>query len=275
MLSAICTTRVVSARLSKANVAVTAFAIQEAHYVSVTHDKKNIIRSSAPGVEIPRTTLPDLVLGLSEGVKHKFRDRIAFKMHGKEVTYNQVKLSAIEFGTKLHNDLGMKTGSVMAVLSPNCLEYVPVIHGIMSVGVTATTLNPGYTPSDIAYQLNDSSADSIVVHSSLMDNLRKAEALLEKSLKHIVVVGEKPTEEGLLWFDDMIKGDGSNFPKVNVDVMKDVALLPYSSGTTGRPKGVALSHYSLTADVVQIQEGGFIPPEAGVKQLALLPMFHM
>eukprot|EP01134_Creolimax_fragrantissima_P001451 CFRG1451T1 len=242
----------------------------------------NIVRSPLPAVAIPTCTVPELILGISEGVQHKYGDTVAFRMHGEgSLTYNEVKRESIEFGKSVHNDFKLSKGEVAAILLPNCLEFVPVLHGLMSVGVIATTLNPGYTATEIAYQLNDSKCDAVVIHASLLDKFSNAQKLLEKNVRHVVVVGGDGTEQVPLTnvhhYKDVVTGDGSNLPNIPIDVHRDVALLPYSSGTTGKPKGVKLTHYNLCSNVAQLVMGdqALIPPHPNVRQLALLPMFHI
>jgi acyl-CoA synthetase (AMP-forming)/AMP-acid ligase II len=131
----------------------------------------------------------------------------------------------------------------VAILSPNCPEYAIAFHAIASVGAAATTINPIYTKDEVAHQLTHSGAKLTIA-----------------------------PEGRDLSFDDLLAGDPAAAPE-HRPAPEDLAALPYSSGTTGLPKGVMLTHRNLVANVLQTMAVQPIYPEdtlAGV-----LPLFHI
>ncbi|KNC73516.1 hypothetical protein SARC_13924, partial [Sphaeroforma arctica JP610] len=120
-----------------------------------------------------------------------------------------------------------------------------------------------YTPKEIAYQLNDSHARTLFVHASFLEKALEASKLLVDNhpLNTIVVVDSDSSTnlsaEGISIhrYEDLASAENILFPRIDVDPKHDIALLPYSSGTTGRPKGVVLTHENLVANVTQVVDG--------------------
>ena len=128
--------------------------------------------------------------------------------------------------------MGLKKGDVIGLILPNCLEYPVLVQGCLYLGITVTPINPGYTPHEISRQLNASAASIIFGHSSLGDKLKQTLELSPSVIK-TVVVGDK-VNDALHWTDFLTSSSQSPIPdQAKIDVKKDVALLPFSSGTTG------------------------------------------
>jgi acyl-CoA synthetase (AMP-forming)/AMP-acid ligase II len=158
---------------------------------------------------------------------------------------------------------GIGNGDVVAVLAPNCPEYVTVFHGIAFAGATVTTINPTYTAPEVAHQLNDSGAIVLVTIPALLATAQTAAPGME-----IVVIGEAAgaTPLSKLMGEPLAR-------QVPVDAATDVVVLPYSSGTTGLPKGVRLTHRNLVANVDQ--QLVVFGVDAGTWTVAFLPFFHI
>lgn len=161
---------------------------------------------------------------------------------------------------------GFGEGKVVAILAPNMPEYVAVFHAVAYAGGTITTINPSYTATEIAYQLRDAKADLLITIPAFV---RLAEAAMaEAGTRPLHVIGGT---EGHASLDDLM-GDPLR-AQVPVDLDRHVLVLPYSSGTTGMPKGVMLSHRNLVANVEQGQVLRDIRP--GEVTVAFLPFFHI
>jgi acyl-CoA synthetase (AMP-forming)/AMP-acid ligase II len=162
---------------------------------------------------------------------------------------------------------GMRKGDVFAVMLPNVPEFATAFYGVLAAGGVVTTLNPLYKSDEIAHQLEDSGAKYLLTLPQLFDKAATATAKLK--LREIFVVGETL---GATPFSALLAADGTP-PSVDWDPGEDLAVLPYSSGTTGKPKGVALTHTNLAAGVLAVA----IPLQfkAGSKHLAVLPFFHV
>ncbi len=166
--------------------------------------------------------------------------------------------------------------------------------GALWAGGIVSPANPGYTVAELVYQLKDCGARAIVTQLSLIDTVRKACQQVGIGAESIILVGDERDANGRLkhWTSVRNISGVSRFRKPKVAPKTDVAFLVYSSGTTGTPKGVMLSHYNLVSNILQLHAGecynltwdgsktvADIPlPEKGAggdKVLACLPFFHI
>ncbi|WP_128515798.1 AMP-binding protein [Tabrizicola thermarum] len=157
---------------------------------------------------------------------------------------------------------GIGKGDVVAILAPNCPEYAVVFHGVAFAGATVTTINPTYTAPEVSHQLTDSGARLLVTVPAFLETARAAFA------GEIVVIGEAEGATSLT----ALMGEPLA-QQVPIDAARDVVVLPYSSGTTGLPKGVRLSHRNLVANVDQCL--AVIGCNPGEWSVGFLPFFHI
>ncbi|NEX45895.1 AMP-binding protein [Pseudotabrizicola algicola] len=161
---------------------------------------------------------------------------------------------------------GFGAGQVVALMAPNMPEYAVVFHAVAYAGGTITTLNPTYTAPEIRHQLTDAGASLLV---TIADFLPQALAGAEGTgVRQVVVIGGA---EGHAALDDLMSAPLT--AQVPVDLERHIVVLPYSSGTTGLPKGVMLSHRNLVVNVDQARAViRVVPAEVTV---AFLPFFHI
>jgi acyl-CoA synthetase (AMP-forming)/AMP-acid ligase II len=162
---------------------------------------------------------------------------------------------------------GSHKGDVFALYCPNLPDYAIAVHGVIMAGGIVTTANPLYTADELASQLNDAGATYLLTVPSCLD--KATEAAAKAKVREIVVFGEAV---GATPFAELLEGDG-HLPEVSIHPRDDVAVLPYSSGTVGRPKGVMLTHYNLTALLQQIAP--LLSDGPGDRVLGVLPFFHI
>jgi 4-coumarate--CoA ligase len=160
---------------------------------------------------------------------------------------------------------GVLPGGTVAILAPNMPDYPVVFHGVAWGGGTVTTINPTYTAPEIHHQLIDSGAMMLVTVPAFVDVARAATE--GTGVQDIVIIGA----ETCLSLDDVMGQPMER--QVPVDLDEHVVVLPYSSGTTGRPKGVMLTHRNLVANVTQAGAVAGITPEDTA--IAFLPFFHI
>eukprot|EP01035_Chromulina_nebulosa_P034910 gene34910-46898_t len=154
---------------------------------------------------------------------------------------------------------GLGAGKTIALMAPNMPEYCVVFHAVAWAGGTITTLNPSYTAPEVAHQLADSGADLLI---TTLDFVETAKAGAEG--RPVVAIGSPA-------FDALV-GEALA-AQVPVDLNRHIVVLPYSSGTTGLPKGVMLSHRNLVVNVDQtIVASDFQPGEISA---GFLPLFHI
>jgi acyl-CoA synthetase (AMP-forming)/AMP-acid ligase II len=162
---------------------------------------------------------------------------------------------------------GFAKGDVLAIYSPNLPEYAVAFHAVATLGGINTTINPLNTPRELAAQLNDSSARYLLTVPQIMDSAESAAA--ESKVEEIFVFGEA---KGATSFASLASA-GLDPPEVHIDPRKDIVALPYSSGTTGGPKGVMLTHFNLVANLCQT-ESVLQVKETDVA-IGILPFFHI
>ncbi len=228
------------------------------------------IRSPYPDVEIPEVSLTEFLLG-------DFGDRIdapAFidGSTGRSITFGEFATMVDKLAAALH-ERGIRAGDVVGVWAPNSPEYAVVFHGVLRANAIVTSANSLYTPSELAHQLADSGAKLLFTISPFLD--RAAAALAEAGLPAdaIVTLDSVTSEgvEGATPLADLLATTAS--PPERTTTATDAAVLPYSSGTTGRGKGVILTHRNLVANLSQIGHTGHVTSASRI--LAVLPFFHI
>jgi acyl-CoA synthetase (AMP-forming)/AMP-acid ligase II len=162
---------------------------------------------------------------------------------------------------------GFRKGEILAIYSPNLPEYAVAFHAVSLVGGAVTTVNPLYTAAELRQQLEDCRATRLVTVAGCLPKAQ--EAAREAGVREVFAFGEA---EGATPFSVLSDGDDAP-PPVAVDPREDIVALPYSSGTTGFPKGVMLTHYNLTANI--LQSARVIQLYESDVMLGLLPFFHI
>jgi acyl-CoA synthetase (AMP-forming)/AMP-acid ligase II len=218
--------------------------------------------SPFPPVEIPDVSLPDWVL--RSAAERGDHPALIDGRTGQAVSYADYARQVDRLAAGLA-ELGLRKGDVLALFSPNSLVYPIVFHAALRTGAIVTTVNALATPKDLGNQLADSKARFLVTISAFLDRA----AQVADQVEEILVCD---AAEGFRSVTDLMATDASA-PQVRIDPGTDLAVLPYSSGTTAVPKGVMLTHRNLVANVVQFQEVMRCTAEDRV--MAVLPFFHI
>ncbi|NIO38567.1 AMP-binding protein [Candidatus Bathyarchaeota archaeon] len=241
-------------------------------------------------VEIPEKSIPEM---FDEAVK-RWGDKTALVFYGKKMKHKEIRELSLRFAAALH-DLGVKKGDKVALLLPNCPQFIIAYHGILRIGAVASAMSPLYSPREIKHQLNDSGSRNIICLDLLYEKVEKAWD--ETELKHAIITSieeylpgakrlfsrvrgralsvEIPERSGILMFQDLIEKYPPDPPKVDIDPHEDLAALPYTGGTTGVPKGAMLTHHNIAA--IQEEMYQFFPDieEGEERTIALLPFYHI
>ncbi|MHB9860906.1 4-coumarate--CoA ligase family protein [Streptomyces sp. YIM S03343] len=186
---------------------------------------------------------------------------------GTTLSYAQLDLFHRRIAAVLA-ETGVRKGDVLALHSPNTIAFPPVFYAATRAGAAVTTVHPLATPDEFAKQLGNSGARWIVTVSPLLDTARAA-AELAGGVQEIFVCDSAPGHRSVL---DMLATEAPE-PQVDIDPVTDVAALPYSSGTTGVPKGVMLTHRQIATNLAQLEHAVDAGP--GDRILAVLPFFHI
>jgi acyl-CoA synthetase (AMP-forming)/AMP-acid ligase II len=218
------------------------------------------IGSPFPDVEIPDVPLTPFVLERAEELAD--RPALVDGPSGRALSHaelaEQIRRAAGGLAQR-----GFRKGQVLALLSPNTPEYGVAFHGTILSGGTVTTINPVYNTDEIAFQLEDAGARFMVTVPPAAEQARAAAD--RTGVEEVFVIGEEA-------WGELLAADPLADPP-HVDPAEDVAALPYSSGTTGHPKGVMLTHRNLVSNLAQI--AGPIPTTEDDVLVGVLPFFHI
>jgi long-chain acyl-CoA synthetase len=222
--------------------------------------------------DIPNITLCDI---LKERAL-QYSDRPALSFYHKEITYQEL-VSLVELFASSLQKQGVKKGDRVAIMLPNCPQYVIAYYAILRVGAIVTQVNPMLVERELTHILQDSGTETIVVYDAVYSRLKAVQG--DTSVKHVIVVSLQPTSLSFapdVTFDEFVKrGDGA-VQSVTIEPEHDIAVLQYTGGTTGRSKGAMLTHRNLVANVLQCVEFFKDMIEYGKERyLTVIPLFHV
>jgi acyl-CoA synthetase (AMP-forming)/AMP-acid ligase II len=223
------------------------------------------VRSPYPDVEIPDVSLFDF---LFDG----FGDRadapaLIDGSSGTSISFAQLEGMVLKIAAALA-ERGIGAGDVVGLFAPNTPHYAAVFHGVLRANAVVTSVNSLYTPGELAHQLADSGAKLLFTISPFLERAAAAVAELGLPADAVIVLDGA---EGHTSLRDLLATTA--LPPAQTVSGSDTAVLPYSSGTTGRAKGVILTHRNLVANLLQIARMGTVT--ADTKILAVLPFFHI
>ncbi|MEP9409263.1 long-chain-fatty-acid--CoA ligase [Peribacillus frigoritolerans] len=228
----------------------------------------------------------------------EFPDKVSIHFQGKELTFREVYESALKFAAYLKS-IGLQKGERVAVMLPNCPQGVISFFGILMAGGVVVQTNPTYTERELEYQMKDSGAKMILVMDILFP--RVSAVASRTDIEHIIVTAIKeylPFPKNLIYpfiqkkqygivinvehegnhhlFSEIMKRKiTEEVATVPIDVNNDLALLQYTGGTTGFPKGVMLTHKNLLANTKMCNAWLYKNKRGEERILAILPFFHV
>ncbi len=250
-----------------------------------------MLQSGSQAIDITGTAVTAI---LDDAVAH-FPDRPAMDFLGRRVSYADLG-RLVARAANGFRQMGVRKGTRVGLCLPNTPYFVICYFAVLRLGGVVVNYNPLYVERELRHQLEDSGT-TIMVTLDIQQIYPKVAALLDNScLKQIVVcslagvlppvkgmmfsvfrrseVAEIPKDSRHIGFDKLIANDGAVEP-ADIDPAKDVAVLQYTGGTTGVPKGAMLTHANLAANVEQLRRH---MPEAHMGQermLVVLPLFHV
>lgn len=196
-----------------------------------------------------------------------FPQKTALIAGGRSLTYAALVERMNRAGNAATAGLGLGHGDTIMLLAPNCLEYIEIVAGVSSTGVIVATLNPRLAPREISFIAADCKARAMIVDESLLDRVLAVDLA---GVETIIVLG-RGRGEHIGYVDWIAAASPVQSPLRAAET--DTFSLPYTSGTTGKPKGVMVSHRSrvLTFLGMSVAYGGYGPTET---YLAVAPLFH-
>ncbi|KAL0879035.1 hypothetical protein ABMA27_004002 [Loxostege sticticalis] len=222
--------------------------------VTVKHSvwtPENIVRSPFKDVEIPKRTLPEHIWENLE----RWSDKTALVCGttNRSITYHQLYKYSKNFAAHLRTNFHITDGDVVCIMMTNTPEYAPAVIGALEAGAEVTTVNPIYTAHEVHKQLLLSNPKVLIGIPESVPILKEAMRLSNRNVPIITCNANNGLPADTVSFEELINDDN-----INKDVLKqvnkgfeDVILLPYSSGTTGLPKGVELTTKNIISNCVQ------------------------
>lgn len=228
----------------------------------------------------------------------KFADRPAFSNMGTSLSYAQLDHLSQQFAAFLQNDLGLKKGDCVAIMSPNILQYPVCLYGILRAGLIVMNINPLYTARELAHQLKDAESKAIIIVENFCSILQ--EVLPQTQVKHVIttqigdllkfpkslivnlvlkhvkkmvpawnIPGAIPLKQALA------RGAGKKVAPPQLEAT-DIAFLQYTGGTTGVSKGAVLTHRNIIANMLQAREWIKSSIKEGEEVIVTpLPLYHI
>lgn len=238
-------------------------------------------------LDIRRTPLHDIML---EKIRSKpERTALVDGLTGSSCTYDELDDRIVRLTSGLHR-LGVVKGDIVIVFCPNCIEFIYSVIGIVANGAAAAFVNPNYTTYELEHALKVTTPAWIITIPSLLGTAQEAVKNVKANIRGTIVMSQgsfvypEPASESrggtLIPLEVLMADDGSWYPSnVEIDSSTDVALILFSSGTTGLPKGVMLSHFNVVAMMTvmgHIYEGDTLhgPDEQAVVAV-FLPLYHV
>ena len=209
-------------------------------------------------------------------------DRVATAFLGANLSYRELKVRSDWFADSLRA-LGIGKGDRVGIMLPNCPQYIIAAFGILRLGAVVVNLNPTFTPREVAALAADSGLTVLLTLDALAPLVRSIQTV--SGITHVLVTSiaeyseasaAPPRVDGCLTFADLVTGEGPA-PITRVPIgPDDVAVLQYTGGTTGRPKGAMLTHRNLFANVVQTEVYTYRSRTRGeARYMLVIPFFHI
>lgn len=230
-------------------------------------------------IEYPKTPLHELL----EKAAKAYPTKTAIAYGEREITYAELNSLSSRFAAAL-SKLGIEKGERVALFLPNIPQFVIAYYGILKTGAVLTAISPLHKEREVAYQLNDAEAGTIIALDTLypiLANIRK-----ETMLKHVILTG---VEEyvyktanthrancetlNVRSFQILLEETSAEPPRVHINPEEDLAALQYTGGTTGTAKGAMLTHLNLVSNAIAFAT--WIKGTAEDTFLAALPLFHI
>lgn len=227
----------------------------------------------------------------------EYPEKIAIHFMGKELTYKKLYKAALKLAGYLQK-IGLKKGDRVAIMLPNTPQSVISYFGVLMAGGIVVQTNPLYTERELEYQMKDSGCIAIICLDILFP--RVAKVMQNTSLQHIIVTAIKdylPFPKNLLYpfvqkkqygivvnvkhegnhhlFSKIIKAKANELSLPDLDFADDIALLQYTGGTTGTPKGVMLTHKNLASNTIMCKAWLYKSKHGEETVLGVIPFFHV
>jgi 4-coumarate--CoA ligase len=192
-----------------------------------------------------------------------------------QYTFQTVRDNAEQFGRGLRQYWQWQKGDVMAVFTPNSADIAVVTFGTNWAGGVVCPFNNLYTIGELVSQLKSCEAKALTTHIANIEVAREAALIVGLPLDRVIVVGDRDPKGRFRHFSSL-QSTSTTYERAVINPKEDLAFLVYSSGTTGLPKGVMLTHENMIANVLQsgsMDEGYMFWKND--RTIGFLPMYHI
>lgn len=205
----------------------------------------------------------------------RFPEKTAIIFYGMKISYATLASYARRAAAALYES-GLRKGDRVAVMLPNCPDFVVAYYAILSLGGIVVNTNPLYVEREILHQVNDSGSKMIITLTDLYPRVKnvRGDTPLEKVLLTGFAGRPEAMPEDTFWFPDLYAADHPPAPAVEINPLEDIAVFQYTGGTTGVSKGVMLTHCNLYANTAQTNHF-FLGEDKKRLILTVLPLFHV
>ena len=226
--------------------------------------------------KVPESTIDVSLTRFLEEAVGRYRNRAVMTFEGNETSYGQLLEASERLAAALH-ERGVGKGDRVALMLPNCPEYLISFFAIARIGAVVTQVNPIYVERELEHILDNSGAETIIVNEDAYPTVRAVRD--DTPLKRVIVAGEvvKDLEGSDATFDSFLESASGTAPAVEIDPVEDLATIQYTGGTTGVSKGAMLTHRNLLANIEQnvslaLEDSRDLD---GGKSVAVAPFFHI
>ena len=222
-----------------------------------------------PSLQYPAHPYAEILARTAE----RFPEHEALIFRDVNISYRELDALVHSFANALL-DLGIGRGQVVCLLMSNRPEFVICWFALARIGAIISPMNPSYKEREVAYQLSNSEAGAVIVQPELLALVQAARSETP-TLQHIILVGasQQGLPPGMHSFAHMVRSYPSTLPNAAAPQWDDLLTLPYSSGTTGLPKGVMLSHKNMVCNARQSVATGRLTSRD--RMLVFVPLYHI
>lgn len=244
----------------------------EGFYMSERVWLKHYPPTSNAEIDIPNISLGQVLQETTE----KIPQNEAIIFYHKRMTYQELS-GMVHVFTSALQEAGIQKGDRVAIMLPNCPQYVISYYGSLNAGAIVTQINPLLVERELQYILADSGAETIVVMDALYPRVKAVQP--HTNVKTIITVSLQPTDMDFSsdkTFEQFMQSATGTVTPVDIEPEHDIAVLQYTGGTTGRSKGAMLTHRNIVANIVQSYE--FFKSEimfGKERSLTVIPLFHV
>ncbi|MFX1375131.1 MAG: AMP-binding protein [Promethearchaeota archaeon] len=250
-------------------------------YIKTRYWKEYLAEGITLEIDIP----DELSLGeIFKKYTEDYRDKINIVYKDKEYSYKEMQELTIRFANALFK-LGVKKGDVVAIWLTNCPQFIAGYFATLILGGSVTAISPLYVAREGAYQIKDSGSKFLILLDRLLPYYKSIESDLKLEKVILVNVDKEipmePENDRIIYFSTLINQNPEPLPltEVKVNPKQNIAVIQYTGGTTGIPKGACLSHYNIIANCMQLKQVSDYVQNNLLKEdiysISVLPWYHI